>query len=93
MLRQTEKGPQSELGRSQAKGHEDDVVVTVLFVGCWRCGGLLHGWQSTWQISEGGTGEREAFLGRLDNILHASRKTGEAVKRLSNVRHMPVEGA
>lgn len=32
----------------------------------------------------------EAFLGKIrHNILHASRKTGEAVKRLSDVRHMP----
>lgn len=39
----------------------------------------------TWQISEGRDHERKHFLGKLDSIL----QTGEAVKRLSNVRHMP----
>lgn len=51
MLRQTEKGVQSELGRSQGKGHEGDVVV--LFVGgvgggmegCMDCS-LHHGGRS-----------------------------------------------
>lgn len=90
MLRQTEKGVQSELGRSQGKGHEGDVVV--LFVG-----GLVEVWRAAWiavyimgaDLKGRDRGE-EAFSGKIrHNILHASRKTGEAVKRLSNVRHMP----
>jgi hypothetical protein len=52
-------------------------------------------WRAAWiavymvDLEKGGTGRGSIGLGRLDNTLHASRTTGEAVKRLSNVRRMP----
>lgn len=66
MLRQTEKGVQSELGRSQGQGHEDDVVVVFVGVGggmegCMDCS--LHGGSQ-----RAGTGERKHSWGRLDTI-------------------------
>lgn len=63
----------------------------------WYC---LWGWVEVWRAAwiavytadlKGRDRGEEAFLGKIrHNILHASsRRTGEAVKRLSDVRHMP----
>lgn len=89
MLRQTEKGVQGELGRSQGMAMRA-ASMYLLSAGWrwrWRYGGP-HGLRS--QEYMAGIGG-EAFLGRLDTIYcNASRrKTGEAVKRLSNPRYTP----
>lgn len=89
MLRQTEKGVQSELGRSQGKAVKAtsvELFVGVMEVveGCMDCS-LVY-----MADRRGRDRERKHSWERLDTI-YCMRTGGrvEAVKRLSNVRRMP----
>lgn len=97
MLRQTRKGGPEQVWtrlRERPRGRRRRTACGVVVEGkrVWRAGGLHGLWAGLWIVwvlllccTWAGRGSTFLAQDYLDNIL----QTGEAVKRLSNVRHMP----